>query len=244
MKKAPIVFHYGCMASEKSLALIQDYRKAVSVGERCLCYVPANNSDPKNIVSRFMAGEGSSSLEEIAIAATPVKNSAELWHEVEAHMTRAYDRASEMGIVIARFRLNVIIDEVQLFDEGIKKVVDDLAYNGVRVVCAGLDLDFRGEPFPLRGESHVTVPDIMAISTEKHQHYAKCACPLEDGAPCGNDATRSQRFDDVEHQIPSPYEADTIIVEKGHYIPVCEEHHRVPGKHKVLLVTHNISNPS
>ncbi len=235
MEKAPIVFHYGCMASEKSLGLIQEYRKSRSVGEKCICFVPAKNEDPKHIVSRFMADENSGKNSEIKIPAIGVKDSTEIHKKVKTYVNECYALAREKGIVISRLRINVLIDEVQLFDEGVKAVIERMAYNGIRVVCAGLDLDFRGDPFPLKGDGHITVPEIMGISSETHRHYARCAHILEDGAPCGKNATRTQRFRDVKHNEPSHYDDPTIEIEKKKYIPSCEKHHAVPGKHKSII---------
>ncbi|MFC1741672.1 thymidine kinase [Nanoarchaeota archaeon] len=235
MKRAPIVFHYGCMASEKSLALIQEYRKSSSVGEVCLCFVPKKNEDPKHIVSRFMAGEESVNSDEIKIPAIAVKDSAELHEYVRDYVNKTYAMARAKGLVVSRLRINVLIDEVQLFDDGIKKVIERIAHNGIHVVCAGLDLDFRGDPFPLQGKEHVSVPEIMGISSELHRHYARCAHVLDDGAPCGANATRTQRFRDSAHTEPSHYDDPTIVVPKDVYIPACEEHHVVPGKHNRLL---------
>lgn len=234
MKKAPIVIHYGCMASEKSLALIQEYRKARSVDEVCLCYIPAESKDNNFISSRFMEGENNG-LGEIKIPAKGVRNSEEMYKDIEAHLKRSYDLSKKNGIVIARHRINLLVDEVQLFDEGIKSAIENIAYNGVRVVGAGLDLDYRGEPFPLKGDRHITLPDIMGIASELHQHFARCAYIMEDGAPCGRNATRSQRFRDTEHKQPSHYDDDTVEVNPRKYIPVCEEHHIVPGKHRTIM---------
>ena len=235
MEKAPIVFHYGCMASEKSLGLIQEYRKSRSVGEMCICFVPAGNEDGGHIVSRFMADENGGKDSEIKIPAMGVKDSEELQSKVKEYVNESYRIANERGMVISRLRLNVLIDEVQLFDEGIKEVIERMAYNGVRVVCAGLDLDFRGDPFPLKGRRHITVPEIMGVSSEIHRHYARCAHILDDGAPCGKNATRTQRFRDVAHREPSHYDDPTIEIDKRKYIPSCEKHHAVPGKHKRIL---------
>jgi len=247
MKRAPIVIHYGCMASEKSLALIQDYRKSRSVGEVCLCYVPSESKDGQYITSRFMAGEGDENLREIRIPANGVANSLEIYSDVEAHMKECYNFAKQKGIVVARLRINVIIDELNLLDENVKPVIEDLAHNGIRVVASGLDLDYRGEPFPLKHMKKdnetdngierklVTVPDIMGIASEIHRHYARCSYPLEDGAPCGDNATRSQRFRDIEHKEPSNYNDATIEVDPRKYMPVCETHHKVPGKHNKII---------
>lgn len=234
MKKSPIIIHYGCMASEKSLALIKEYRKARSVDEVCLSYVYSKSKDGNFITSRFMEGEGNG-LGEIKIPAKGVENSEELYNDVAARLRKNYDFAKKNGIVIARHRLNVLIDEMQLFDEGIKEVIENISYNGIRVVGAGLDLDFRGEPFPLSGNNHITLPDIMGIASELHRHYARCAHIIEDGAVCGNNATRSQRFKDTEHKQPSHYDDDTVEVNPSKYMPVCEEHHIVPGKHNKII---------
>ena len=46
----------------------------------------------------------------------------------------------------------VIIDEVQFLDEGIIKICTRLADSGIRVIVGGLDMDFRGEPFPIMSD--------------------------------------------------------------------------------------------
>ena len=71
----------------------------------------------------------------------------------------------------------VCIDEVQFFDEGIIKVIDDLANRGVRVICAGLDCDFKGDPFK-----------ISAIILAKAEYVTKLT------AICGREATMTQRL--------------------------------------------------
>mgnify|MGYP003394213521 CR=1 FL=1 len=51
------------------------------------------------------------------------------------------------------------IDEVQFFDEAVIEVAQKLAYRGIRVICAGLDMDFRGVPFG-------PMPRLLAVSEE------------------------------------------------------------------------------
>lgn len=62
----------------------------------------------------------------------------------------------------------VIIDEVQFFDSSIVSVVQKLLHNKKNVVVAGLDTDFRGEPFG-------SVPDLLALATEIIKLKAVCA---------------------------------------------------------------------
>lgn len=72
------------------------------------------------------------------------------------------------------------IDEAQFFDDKIIEVSQKLAFRGVRVILAGLDLDFRGQPFG-------PMPQLMAIAEKVTKLSAVCVV-------CGNAATRSQRI--------------------------------------------------
>lgn len=88
----------------------------------------------------------------------------------------------------------VAIDEAQFFDIGITDVCRRLAERGIRVIVAGLDLDFRGEPFG-------PMPQLMAEAEEVDKVHAICVV-------CGSEASRSQR---LINGVPSRY-SDPIIV--------------------------------
>jgi len=79
------------------------------------------------------------------------------------------------------------IDEVQFFDPGIVKVAQALADRGVRVIAAGLDQDYRGEPFGPLGS-------LLAIAEYVTKLHAVCA-------QCGAHASRSQRLVASEGQL-------------------------------------------
>lgn len=81
----------------------------------------------------------------------------------------------------------VAIDEVQFFDEDIVNLIQDLANSGVHVICAGLDTDWRGEPFH-------PIPLIMATADVVRKQYAVCT-------QCGAPATRTQRTIPSEENI-------------------------------------------
>lgn len=81
----------------------------------------------------------------------------------------------------------VAIDEAQFFDDGIVKVANRLADRGLRVIVAGLDQDFRGEPFG-------PMPALMAIAEDVRKVRAVCTV-------CGADACRSQRVVSDEAQV-------------------------------------------
>lgn len=106
----------------------------------------------------------------------------------------------------------VAIDEVQFFDEGIVDVVQKLANSGYRVILAGLDQDFRGEPFG-------PMPDLMSIAEQVTKLQAVCAV-------CGSPASRTQRLINGE---PACYDDPVILVGASEaYEPRCRHHHEVP----------------
>lgn len=108
----------------------------------------------------------------------------------------------------------VIIDEVQFFDEGIIEACDALADAGKRVIVAGLDNNFRGEPFG-------PVPPLMAQADEVTKLHAICVV-------CGAPATRTQRL--INGQ-PASYDDPIIKVGASEaYEARCRQCHEVPGK--------------
>lgn len=116
----------------------------------------------------------------------------------------------------------VVIDEAQFFDESVIKVVEHLLLRDHNVIVAGLDLDFRGEPFG-------PMPELLAKAHIVHKLTAVCEVP-----GCSALASRTQRLVNGE---PAPYDAPIILVgdEKEGYEPRCLKHHCVPGKTTVLL---------
>ncbi|MBK8431078.1 MAG: thymidine kinase [Chloroflexi bacterium] len=88
--------------------------------------------------------------------------------------------AAEILAVIAPETTVVAIDEVQFFDPTIVQVCEQLADAGKRVICAGLDTDFRGEPFGL-------MPELLARAEQVYKLQAICVV-------CGNEASRTQRL--------------------------------------------------
>lgn len=106
----------------------------------------------------------------------------------------------------------VAIDEAQFLDEGVVRVVNDLADRGVRVIVAGTDMDFRGEPFG-------PMPQLMAVAERVDKLHAICVV-------CGDLATRNQRLIDGK---PAPAEGPTIQVGGAEsYEARCRKCHQVP----------------
>jgi len=110
----------------------------------------------------------------------------------------------------------VIIDEVQFFDRSIANVCNVLADARKRVIVAGLDTDFRGEPFG-------PVPLLLAEAEVVDKLQAICVV-------CGAPATRTQRLIDGQ---PASYDDPIIMVGASEvYEARCRRCHEVPGKPK------------
>lgn len=129
-------------------------------------------------------------------AATPVDSAAQLAQRVKA-------------------TANVIaIDEAQFLDVGIVAVCTALAERGQRVIVAGTDTDFRGEPFG-------AMPQLMAVAEEVDKLHAICVV-------CGASASRNQR---LINGIPAPFDSPTIMVGAADsYEARCRACHEVPRR--------------
>ncbi len=107
----------------------------------------------------------------------------------------------------------VAIDEAQFFDDRICGIVQRLANRGLRVIVAGLDQDFRGEPFG-------PMPKLMAQAERVDKLHAICMV-------CGGPASRTQRLIDGQ---PARYDDPVVVVGASElYEARCREHHVVPG---------------
>ncbi len=107
----------------------------------------------------------------------------------------------------------VAIDEAQFLDDAVVGVVNALADQGRRVIVAGTDMDFRGEPFG-------PIPDLLAVAEKIDKLHAICV-------QCGELATRNQRLVDGE-----PASAEGPVIQVGGaetYEARCRECHEVPS---------------
>jgi thymidine kinase len=120
--------------------------------------------------------------------------------------------AGEIPALILPNTTVVAIDEAQFFDAGIVPIAEDLAERGIRVICAGLDLDFRGEPFG-------PMPELLAHAEEVTKLHAICVV-------CGEQASRTQR---LVNGSPARFDDPIIMIgAKEVYEARCREHHEVP----------------
>ena len=96
------------------------------------------------------------------------------------------------------------IDEAQFFDQGLVAVCNELANRGVRVIVAGLDMDFKGEPFG-------PMPALGAVADEVTKVHAICV-------KCGALAYLSHRLVSNDRRV--------LLGEKDEYEPLCRECYR------------------
>jgi thymidine kinase len=111
----------------------------------------------------------------------------------------------------------VAIDEAQFFDKDLVKIVESLADRGIRVMVAGLDRDFRGEPFGV-------IPELLTRAEFITKLSAVCSS-------CGNPATRTQR---LVNGKPASYNDPIVLVGAAEaYEPRCRHCHDVPDRPEI-----------
>lgn len=162
----------GSMFSGKTEELIRRVKRAKFANQKVIIFKPKKDVryDDKQVVSH----------DENAIASIPVEKSADILN----HLTNVQ--------VIA-------IDEAQFFDEDLPGIVEKIALRGIRIIIAGLDMDFRGVPFG-------PMPSLLSVAEYITKVHAICP-------HCGNLATHSYRL---------TAETDTVVLgEKDKYEPRC-----------------------
>jgi len=159
----------GSMFSGKTEELIRRVRRARIARQKVQVFKPA-------IDTRY-AGREVASHNGMQWEAIPVEDTAQLRPLIEPDTT-----------VVA-------LDEVQFFDDDVVALCEELADRGVRVIVAGLDMDFRGEPFG-------PVPALMARAEQVSKLQAICVV-------CGGPASRTQR---IINGKPAAYDDPVILV--------------------------------
>lgn len=124
---------------------------------------------------------------------------AGLWN-ISSHDRRTFeaipvDSSSQILLRLDPMAQVIAIDEAQFLDAGIVQVASSLADRGRRVILAGIDSDFRGEPFG-------PMPQLMAVAEMVDKLHAICVL-------CGSPASRNQRL--IGGQ-PAPYDSPTIMI--------------------------------
>lgn len=125
---------------------------------------------------------------------------------------RPVEKAADIRTLLESDTTVVAIDEAQFMDAEVIQVARELADRGLRVLVAGLDQDFRGEPFG-------PMPQLMALAEEVEKLHAICMV-------CGDEASRTQR---LVNGKPARYDDPIVIVGAAElYEARCRKHHEVP----------------
>lgn len=124
-------------------------------------------------------------------------------HDRNSIMSTPVDSSS--SILLLSSDIDVVgIDEAQFFDDGLVAVCNELANKGIRVIVAGLDMDFKGVPFG-------PIPALCAIADEVTKVHAICV-------RCGALAYVSHRLVNNEKRV--------MLGEQAEYEPLCRECNR------------------
>lgn len=175
----------GSMFCGKTDELIRRLRRATIARQKVQVFKPA--IDTRYAVEKVTSHAGTE------FTATPIQSATQIRELLEEDVT-----------VVA-------IDEAQFFDDEIIPLVQELADGGIRVIIAGLDTDFRGEPFG-------PMPILMAQAERVDKLQAICMV-------CGEPASRTQRL--VNGQ-PAHYNDPVVIVGAAElYEARCRRHHIV-----------------
>jgi thymidine kinase len=162
----------GSMFSGKTEELIRRLKRATIAKQKVEIYKPAIDTrySEENVVSH----------DSNSIVSTPVNTSE--------------------SILLLTGGVDVVgIDEAQFFDENLVDVCSKLANDGVRVIIAGLDMDYLGNPFG-------PMPALASIAEDVTKVHAICV-------ECGSLAQYSYRIADSDKQV--------LLGEKNEYIPLC-----------------------
>jgi Thymidine kinase len=173
-KRGSIEVITGSMFSGKTEELIRRLRRAQFAGLKVEIFKPSldNRYSETRVVSH----------DEKSIISTPVDNAS--------------------AILLLAGDVDVVgIDEAQFFDSSIAEVCNRLADEGVRIIIAGLDMDFMGKPFG-------PIPSLLAVAEHVTKVHAICM-------RCGNLAQNSFRKSDEEQVV--------LLGEKNIYEPLCRD---------------------
>lgn len=164
----------GSMFSGKTEELIRRLKRARFANQKVEIFKP-------KVDTRY-SDEEVVSHDENAIHSTPVDNSA--------------------NILMLASDVDVIgIDEAQFFDNGLAEVCNKLANQGVRVIIAGLDMDYLGKPFG-------PIPDLLCVAEYITKVHAICV-------KCGNLAQHTHRKTKEEKRV--------LLGETDIYEPLCRK---------------------
>ncbi len=154
----------------------------------------------EELIRRLKRAKFANQKVEIFKPAIDIRYSEEEVVSHDAHTILSTPVESSDSILLLTGDVDVVgIDEVQFFDNNIVNVCQQLADRGVRVICAGLDMDYLGKPFG-------PMPHLMAVAEYVTKVHAICV-------KCGNLAHHSHRLSASDKLVE--------LGEKDIYEPIC-----------------------
>jgi len=172
----------GCMFSGKTEELLRRLKRAQIAKQKVQVFKPKiDNRYSENHVQSHDASR---------LLSIPIENSSEILNYLE-------DNTRVVGI-----------DEIQFFDSAIIEIAQKLTFRGIRVIVAGLDMDYKSEPFG-------PIPILLSVAESITKLNAVCTV-------CGGFATRTQRI-----SLPKESSGKEQIVVGAHdlYEARCRLHH-------------------
>lgn len=176
----------GSMFSGKTDELIRRLRRATIAKQKVQVFKPS--IDDRFAEAKVTSHAGND------FDALPIQSAAQILNHLDQNTT-----------VVA-------VDEAQFFDPEIISIIQKMADNGLRVIAAGLDTDFRGEPFG-------PMPTLMAQAERVDKLHAICMV-------CAEEASRTQR---LLNGKPAHYNDPVVVIGAAElYEARCRKHHEVP----------------
>ena len=181
----------GCMFSGKSHELIRRVRREPFAGKKVQVFKPS--------VDNRRGGDSVNTYNKESYPAIGVSSSLDI------------------PSLVKKDTSIVAIDEAQFFDQDLPEVCCYLANQGKRVIVAGLDSNFRGEPFGPMAELIIEADRVDKL-------VAYCT-------KCGGPASRTQRMRIIDgERVPADYYDPVVLVGEEEYEPRCRHCHEVPNK--------------
>lgn len=216
---SPIEVETGPMFSGKTSELLTQAERFIVAGNiQGVDFLAFNHFSDERYGKNLICSHN-----KISIEAIPAKSSSDIFSEIFE-----FDDQENIVLLEGRDLLSAIfIDEGQFFDNNLPDILNfinifyrNILNKNINIYCAGLDMDFRGEPFG-------PMPKIMAIAEKVNKFTAVCK-------ECPKDTPSSARYTQrLINNRPAKYTDPIVLVGASeNYTARCFKHHSVPGKPK------------
>ena len=213
---APIEVETGPMFSGKTAELLTQAERLILAGEiQGKDFLVFNHATDTRYGINIVASHNNKALEAI-----PAKSSREIFDVIFK-----IDK-KEISLQPEREHLtSIFIDEGQFFDENLGKILEYIDYyylnylgRNINIFCAGLDMDFRGEPFG-------PMPDLLSRANRVNKFVAVCK-------ECDKGTSRNAEYTQrLINEKPANYDDPVVMIGAAEsYTARCKKHHQVPNR--------------